>query len=269
MAIMDHARMTQGFATGPMGRLAYEDAGSGDPAVVLVHGGFADRSHFSHIGAHLATRHRVIAIDLRGHGDSDVPDGEFTVADLAADIAAVCDQIGVGRAVICGHSLSGGVALELAATRPELVSAVAILDGAMLYPDAVLAALRGQLVPALDGPGWRGALRGLVTSRMLTAYDPPELRERVLHAVDEAPRNVAVPWFRNAYTWDASERVAAFDQPLLFVHATSPADLARLQQLRPDVLLGRVVGSGHFLTLAVPQQVNAMLDRFLEICAAA
>ena len=267
MAITNHATLTRGFAIGPVGRLAYEDAGGG-PAVVLVHGGLADRSHFAHISAHLATRQRVIAIDLRGHGDSDMPDDEFTVADLAADIAAVCDQTGVGRAVICGHSLSGAVALELAATRPELVSAVAILDGALLYPEAVLKALRGQLVPALDGPGWRGALRGLVTSRMLTAYDPPELRERVLRAVDEAPKQVAVPWFRNAYTWDASERVAAFAQPLLFVHATSPADLARLQQLRPDALLGRVVGSGHFLTLAVPEQVNAMLDRFLEICAA-
>ena len=267
MALKNHATVTQGFASGPAGKLAYEDAGEG-PAVVLVHGGFADRSHFAHINAHLATRHRVIAIDLRGHGESDMPDREFTVADLAADIAAVCDQTGVGRAVICGHSLSGGVALELAATRPELVSAVAILDGAMLYPDTVLAALREQLLPALDGPGWRGALRGLVMSRMLTAYDPPELCKRVLHSVDEAPRNVAVPWFQQAYTWDASKRVAAFHRPLLFVHATSPADLARMQQLRPDVLLGRVVGSGHFLTLAVPQQVNAMLDRFLEICAA-
>lgn len=73
----------------------------------------------------------------------------------------------------------------------------------------------------------------------------------------------------DALTWDASERAAAVAHRLLFVHATSPLDLARLQQLRPDVLLGKVVGSGHFLTLAVPQRVNAILDRHLGICAAA
>lgn len=267
MAVIERAKATQGFAGGPAGRLAYDDVGSGEPAVVLVHGGFGNRAHFSHITAHLAANRRVIAVDLRGHGDSDVPDGEFTVADLAADVGAVCDTAGVARAVICGHSLSGGVALELAVARPELASAVAILDGSIVFPEDVVQALRTHLLPALEGPGWREALRGLVTSKMLTAYDPPEVRDRVLQAVDKAPRRVAVPWFCNAYTWDASERIAAFRHPLLFVHATSPVDIGRLQQLRPGVLVGQVVGSGHFVTLTVPQQVNAMLDRFLEICA--
>lgn len=263
--IMEHVKAMQCVARGPAGRVTYDDAGRGDPAVVLVHGGLANRSHFSETVAHLATRHRVIAMDLRGHGDSDAPDGEFTVADLAADVAAVCDDAGVERAVICGHSLSGGVALELATTRPELVTAVAMLDGAILYPEPVLQGLREQLLPALEGPEWRGALRGLVMSRMLTEYDPPAVRDRVLQAVDAAPRHVAVPWFRNAYTWDASARVAAFGRPLLFVHATSPVDLGRLQQLRPDVLVGRVIGSGHYVTLSASQQVNAMLDRFLDL----
>jgi pimeloyl-ACP methyl ester carboxylesterase len=268
MVIMESVTSQRRYARGPVGRLAYEDVGRGDQAIVLVHGGLADRSHFAAITAHLASRRRVVAMDLRGHGDSDMPGEEFSVADLAQDIAAVCDAAGVEHAVICGHSLSGGVALELAATRPDLVSAVAILDGAILYAEPVLQALRGELLPALNGPGWRDALRGLVVSRMLTPYDPSELRDRVLSALADTPEHVAVPWFRNAYEWDARERIADGRHPLLFVHATSPVDLERLRQLRPDVLLGRVVGSGHFLTLAVPDQVNAMLDRFLDICTA-
>lgn len=216
----------------------------------------------------MATQHRVIALDLRGHGDSDTPREDFTVADIAHDIAAVCDDAGVQRAVVCGHSLSGGAALELAALRSDLVSAVVILDGAILFPEPVIQAMREQLLPALEGPGWRDALRGLVMSRMLTPHDPPAVRDRIPGALEQASDQVAVPWFRNAYTWDATDRVAGFRGPALFVHATSPADIGRLQQLKPDVLLARVVGSGHFVTLTVAPQVNAMLDRFLDVCAA-
>lgn len=267
MTVMERFTTHTRFAHGPAGRLAYDDTGSGDSAVVLVHGGLADRSHYAAVASHLATRHRVIALDLRGHGDSDTPTLDFTVADIAHDIAAVCDDAGVQQAVVCGHSLSGGAALELAALRPDLVSAVAILDGAILYPLPAIQAMREQLLPALEGPAWRDALRGLVTSRMLTPHDPPEVRNRILGALEQASERVTVPWFRNAYTWDASDRVAAFRGPALFVHATSPADIGRLQQLKPDVLVGRVVGSGHFVTLTVAPQVNAMLDRFLEVCA--
>jgi pimeloyl-ACP methyl ester carboxylesterase len=53
--------------------------------------------------------------------------------------------------------------------------------------------------------------------------------------------------------------------PLLFVHAFVPADLERLKPLRPDAVVASVAASGHFLTLSVPDQVNAMLDRFLAI----
>ncbi|HEX9235018.1 MAG TPA: alpha/beta hydrolase [Actinomycetota bacterium] len=53
--------------------------------------------------------------------------------------------------------------------------------------------------------------------------------------------------------------------PLLYVHAKAPPDLQRLQELRPDAMVGQVIGSGHYLMLSVPEQVNAMLDRFLEV----
>ena len=53
--------------------------------------------------------------------------------------------------------------------------------------------------------------------------------------------------------------------PLLYVHAKAPTDLQRLRELRPDAMVGQVIGSGHFLMLSVPEQVDAMLDRFLEL----
>jgi pimeloyl-ACP methyl ester carboxylesterase len=67
---------------------------------------------------------------------------------------------------------------------------------------------------------------------------------------------------------DGSESLARVQCPLLVVSATAPVDIERFRDLQPEALVGRVIGSGHWLTLAVPDQVNAMLDRFLELATA-
>jgi pimeloyl-ACP methyl ester carboxylesterase len=64
---------------------------------------------------------------------------------------------------------------------------------------------------------------------------------------------------------DGSDSLARVRCPLLVVSARTPVDIERLRGLQPEAFVGSVVGSGHWLTLAVPDQVNAMLDRFLEI----
>src|SRR5438093_11549131 len=93
-------------------RISYGSLGSGDPPVLFIHGAFEDRSYFDPQAAHLAPRHRVIGLDLRGHGTSDVPDA-VSVDDFTADIS-VMEDARLDGAVLCGHSMGGVVALEVA-----------------------------------------------------------------------------------------------------------------------------------------------------------
>jgi pimeloyl-ACP methyl ester carboxylesterase len=72
------------------GDIAFEDIGQGDPALVLIHSAFGNRSHFAAIVPKLAERHRVITLDLRGHGQSGVPQDDFRISDFARDVLAVC-----------------------------------------------------------------------------------------------------------------------------------------------------------------------------------
>jgi len=245
--------------------IAYEEAGRGDPAVILIHPPFGNRSHFAAVFAHLAKRNRVIALDLRGCGQSGVPAEGFHIVDLAEDVRAVCRAAGVERAVLCGHSLGGTVALEVAALEPQLVAGVALLDAVVLFPEPLRRQVVEQLVPALAGPGWQVALRGYIAGRMFGRFDPPEVRTRIAQEVATLPAHMPAPLMRDAMSNDFSDRLAAGKYPLLFVHAQVPADLERLKQLRPDAIVASVAASGHFLTLIVPDQVNAMLDRFLAI----
>ena len=244
--------------------IAYESAGAGEPAMVFIHGVFQDRSYFRPQQAHFSRHRRVVTPDLRGHGASGAP-AEVTVDDFAADVIAVADDAGIESAILCGHSMGGAVALKVASARPDLVCGIAMLDGAVLFPEPVRQAGLGSLVPALGTDKWMDALRGYFSGRILDPLDPPELTGRVLAALGGARPDFARSFFSSLFESDYAADLEKAACPILYVHAKAPADLKRFAELRPDAMLGQVVGSGHFLNLTVPEQVNAMLDRFVEI----
>ena len=242
--------------------IAYDDAGDGR-AIVLVHGGFgADRAHFSSQVDYLRRSHRVIALDLRGHGESDPAAGAYTVRDFASDVIAVCDAADIQDAVIAGHSVGGTAALQVAATRPDLVRGVALLDAVILFPEPIRQLALTQLVPALEGPHWREAARGYLEQRTFVASDPPGLRERVLSAAGHARQDVVAAFMRDLMSSDHAQLVASVPQPLLYMHGMAPVDISQLTQLRPDAVVTQVVGSGHYIHLSMPDVVSATLDRF-------
>lgn len=245
--------------------LAYDDAGSGGPAVVLVHGwGFGHPSHLLPQFEHLASRRRVLKLDLPGHGRSDRPPRSFGFRDCAAAIVARLDTAEIDRAVLCGHSLGGRLAVEVAAAYPSRIAAVALLDPVILFPEVVREQALTELVPALASENWLKALEAYF-SRLLSPYDPPDLRPRVLKELGQVSPVLAASIMQTGMATDGSDSLAQLRCPLLVVSARAPVDIERLRRLRPEALVGSVVGSGHWLTLTVPDQVNAMLNRFLEL----
>ena len=245
-------------------RMAYEEAGTGQPAVVLLHGwAFGDRWHMSSQLAHLKSRHRVLALDLPGHGGSEPAPSDFGFRDCAAAIVGVLDKAGIDRAVVCGHSFGGRLAVELAAAYPERVVGAALLDPVILFPDQVREhALR--LVPTLESAAWLSALEAYF-SRLLSPYDPPDLKARLIGGLRQVPRQLAAQVMRDGMSTDGSEVLARVRCPLLLIRRTeTPIDTGRLAQLQPQAWVGCVVGTGHWIGLAVTDQVNAMLDRFLQ-----
>jgi pimeloyl-ACP methyl ester carboxylesterase len=137
--------------------IARDDVGAGHPTVVLLHGLFEDRTYYAAQVQHLAASHRVISIDLRGHGQSDVPDDGYTIDALAEDVIGVCEDAGVSRAVFCGHSFA--VALRVAVRRPDLAAGLVLLDGVVLLSPAERERLLG-FTQVLETDGWREALLG-------------------------------------------------------------------------------------------------------------
>jgi pimeloyl-ACP methyl ester carboxylesterase len=109
-----------GIAANDDVRIAYEVRGHGEP-VLFVHGLGYDRRGWGPLPDLLAAEFRVLLFDNRGVGESDVPEGPYSVAEMAADGVAVLDAAGVERAHVLGVSLGGFIAQELALSYPGRV----------------------------------------------------------------------------------------------------------------------------------------------------
>lgn len=105
--------------------------GRGAP-VIALHGLTASYVNFIGIAERLAGRRPLLALDLRGRGDSDKPDGPYGLAQHARDVAAAMQEFEIGPSVIVGHSMGAFIATALAAQNPELVAGLILIDGGYL-----------------------------------------------------------------------------------------------------------------------------------------
>jgi len=116
------------FATSSGARIYWKLEGADDkPALVLLNSIGTDLGLWDATMPALLGAFRVLRLDTRGHGASDAPDGDYTLAMLACDVAAVMDAAGIAQAAVAGVSLGGMIAMELALTRPERVSALTLI----------------------------------------------------------------------------------------------------------------------------------------------
>ncbi len=189
-------------------RINVATAGTG-PALILLHGFSGDLNNWMFTIEDMKASARIIAPDLPGHGASGKDVGDGALATLAANIAAVLDELGVAGAVVVGHSLGGAIAIQLALDRPDLVRRLALvcpagLPGGTLSddflstivtaekardvkkalqllvrdPDTVSRDMVDGVVRMLRLDGAQNAL-GVLRERMLEGSDVADLRARL------------------------------------------------------------------------------------------
>lgn len=107
-------------------RLAYEIHGTADIPLVMVHGSWLTRRTWDPIIPRLAQSFRVLIYDRRGHGDSERPEGQDSVHEDVADLAALIEYLGLAPVWVGGQSFGGSITLRLAAERPDLLQGIAV-----------------------------------------------------------------------------------------------------------------------------------------------
>lgn len=246
--------------------LAYEELGSGAPALVFVHGWAGDRALWRATMESLADEHRVLALDLGGHGTSGRGRGEVSLARLALDVVEVVRAAGLEDCVLVGHSLGAPVALlaapELAPRVRAVVAVEALHDVDFRYPPGALAAAAAEL--ERDFPH---ALEGSLRLSLGNGADE-ELCEWLTRRALRTERATALALLGELEAFELAPALAGAGVPVRALNAdprggARPPTRVEANRRHADfdvVLLERV---GHFPMLEDPPAFRAALRTVL------
>lgn len=250
--------------------IAYEDVGRGE-AVVLLHGFVFDRSMWREQAAELADRFRFITPDLRGHGESAVGRGPATMEEMAADVAALLDELSIERAVVGGLSMGGYVTLAFCRQNPERVRALVLADtraqtdteeGRRGREELARLALNEGMLPIADS----------LTPKLLapaTLDARPDIVERVRAMIlGTKPEGAAAASRGMALRRDQTDWLAQVAVPTLIVVGsedaiTPPASAEAMRAQIKDARLVVVEGAGHASNIERPAEFTRALGDFL------
>jgi pimeloyl-ACP methyl ester carboxylesterase len=241
----------------------FEVEAGGAPALVFVHGWSCDRSYWSRQIDHFAGRHKVVAIDLAGHGESGAGRPEWTMPAFGADVAAVIEKLELRDLVLVGHSRGGDVIVEVALALPDRVAGLVWVDvystlGVSRTPEAIEEFTRPFRA------NFATATRAFV-QRMFVPDSDPELVEQVVADMSDAPPEIAVGVMEHAVANDDAILAALRElrAPLVAINPDyRPTDVEALQRHGVKAVL--MPGVGHFLMMEDPDTFNHLLDETIE-----
>jgi len=246
--------------------LYYEQAGSGDPPLVFIHGWCCDHTFFQPQFDHFKASHAVTTLDLRGCGRSNQPPSGYDIPTLADDVAWLCRELRLSRPIFVGHSLGGMIAIELAAKYPSLPSAIVADDPGPIDPLPHTPKVFEGLADQLEGPDGEAVRRAYIEDMFLPT-DNAERRSRIVETMCSVPQRVAVAVIRNVNAWNGVGALLLCYVPVLVLRSGTGGSNApdRLLALKPDIHVGVTVGTGHFHQLEVPEQVTPMMEKFIQL----
>lgn len=256
----------------PAGRIGYTQYGSQGTPVVLVPGIGDLRSSYRALGPVLAAAgHRVYAVDLRGHGDSDAGFGSYTSEDIGDDVVALLDALDLRDAVLVGNSI-GAAASAHASLGSDRIARLVLLSGFLDDPPG-FAWMRVLLLLLFRWP-WGVTLWGMYR-KTLFATAPADLganQDEVLANLREPGRLTAVRAMMGASKAGVAARLSQVRVPCLIAMGAADPDFTDPEaeaRRQADLLGGRstvvlIGGAGHYPQIEQPAETACTILAFLD-----
>jgi pimeloyl-ACP methyl ester carboxylesterase len=257
--------------------LFYRETGTADRTIVCLHGMYGRGEDFVPFMERYGESYRILAPDQRGHGLSGKPIARYAAEDMADDIREFMGALGIGKAIVLGHSMGARNAAYLAARRPDLVSALVMLDIGT-GGEATLSTTRPEDLERVDGftASWPELFESRAALLRQLAKQGIVKRSGIEYFMDslvERPEGYDLMFSRRALAaiseywcrWDhILPKIAC---PVLFLRADSswalPADVAEKMraQIR-DCSFAEIRGSDHNLHSDNPADFYASFEAF-------
>jgi pimeloyl-ACP methyl ester carboxylesterase len=251
--------------------ISYEDMGSGEPALIFVHGWSCDARYWRAQLPHFSKKHRVVILDLAGHGHSGMTRDRYTMAAFGEDVKAVVEAAGIRKAVLIGHSMGGSV----------------IAEAARLMPDRVLGLIGVDTLENIEYPMTQEEFKKIFDpfekdfqtagrqfiSAMIYPETDQRLREWILADMSSGPKNVALSAMNEMMTQYITGEAAKVFKEIRIPVVTVNGDLwpvnyeaNRRHMFSYDAII--LKKADHFLMMDRPAEFNRALTKAIKMISA-
>ena len=247
--------------------ISFEVHGSGEPTLVFVHGWSCDARYWREQIPHFSRDHRVVVLDLAGHGHSGLSRSKYSMAAFGEDVKAVTEAVGGSRVILIGHSMGGSVIAEAARLMPGRVVGLIGVDTL----ENVEWALTQEEAAKMTAPlheDFRAGSRQFVSGMISTNTDP-QLRDWILGDMSAAPPAVALSAMTEMMgqyiTGEAAGIFARVRVPVLSVNGglwPINYEANRRHMLSYDAIV--LTNADHFLMMDQPAEFNRALERAIQ-----
>jgi pimeloyl-ACP methyl ester carboxylesterase len=250
--------------------------GEGRPPIVFVHGFGCAHSDWDAQVAHFSSRHRIVAVDLRGHGASAGTAAECSIERYGADVAEVMRALELSPAVLVGHSMGCRVVIEAASQAPERTAAVLLVDGSQF-----VASMEPVLKQRFAAPNGLANVTAALFNDMFTAKSDRTAVATITERARRLARPVGEKMLLDMVRYDVVRLAASLHGLRVPVMALQTTYSNEKRERRPmgegqtspylDMLRASVPGvrieiipdTGHFPQLDESAKTNAAIERFV------
>ncbi len=247
----------------------YVEAGEGEKTIVLIHGWTANHERWSRIMEFLSKYFKVIALDLRGHGESSKPEMEYSIDLYTDDLYKFLKELGIEKAILAGHSMGGMISQNFYIKHSEMVEGLILIGTSAKVVDNFSMKFNTSLAMFLMKVNYNMAIK-TVLGRAFSNLTPKDVKEKYINeALEKIPKYVAISSFKDfVKNFDTRGKLKDLKVPTLIIVGENDRMLPpRMSQLLnnsiPDSELYVVPEAGHEVMIESPDEVIKAIDTFL------
>jgi pimeloyl-ACP methyl ester carboxylesterase len=238
--------------------IVYSVAGRGEPALVFIHGGLANRGFWDGQLREFGAGHKAIALDLAGHGESGAGRTKWGIPEFGADVKAVVDAEKPEKIIIFGNSLGGPVAVEAALLMPGRTLGVVGVDTFQTLDQRIGAEEVRQRAELFE-KDYAGSLKGMVGLLFHKDADPALVADAEKRMSGTSPA-AAKAMFLGMAGYDEAASVRRLRAPLRAINGDLyPTDIEGNRKINPDFNAVVMAHMGHYPMLERPAEFNRLV----------
>ncbi len=238
----------------------YRVWGTGEPAIVLIHGWAGNASYWSAQIEALKPKYTVVAVNLAGHGASERNRTDWSMGNYGEDVATVVRQLKNRQIVLVGHSMGADVALEASRRIGDRVIGIIAVDSlkSIGLPPMRPQEINRQLAPFRDH--FIEATRDYVINAMFEKGANPAFVQKVAYDMSREPPQIGIPSMQSLLAMDFATLLPDIHVPVLAINSDlGPTDEVRIRKYLPGFKAAVLDHTGHFLMMEVPERFNPVL----------